>query len=27
MEKYFEVEIIDDFIEDEKVLMIGYKKW
>lgn len=26
MEKYFEVEVIDDFIEDEKVLMIGRKR-
>lgn len=26
MEKYFEVEVIDDFIEDEKVLMIGKKR-
>ena len=26
MEKYFKVEMIEDFVEDEKILMVGYLK-
>ena len=26
MEPYFEIRVIDDFIEDEKLLIVGYKK-
>ncbi len=26
MEKYFKVRIIDDFVEDEKILVVGYRK-
>ncbi len=26
MEKYFECEMIEDFVEDEKILVVGYKK-
>ena len=26
MEKYFTVEVFEDFVEDEKILIVGYKK-
>ena len=26
MELYFDVKIVEDFVEDEKILIVGYKK-
>jgi hypothetical protein len=26
MERYFEVEMFEDFVEDEKILIVGYRK-